>query len=201
MVDDFADRLTAGHGDLTDTALGGYSLLRVDRVTPPTLEPFDKVRQAVEAAWRLDKLTAAAKARADKLLGELKAGRPLDDVAAEMKLAPKTSSPFTRFEQSGDTPLPGSLAAPLFRAKIGDPVSGATSVGFAVGVLDKIEPSNPDADKEGLDALRSELRTAVAGDLLAQYTRALRKLYPVSIDNGAVDRFFEQGAGYGGGRG
>ena len=180
--------------DLVETAAGGYFVLRVDRVVPPALEPFDRVRERVAAAWRFDRLNAAARERADKLLGEVKAGRGIDTAAREMGLAVKTSSPFTRFDQGGDTPLPASLAATLFRAKRGEAALGATEKGFAVAVLERIEPSNPSADKDGFDEIRNQVRGAMASDLLSEYTSALRGIYPVTVNSGALQRLFDEGA-------
>ena len=180
--------------DLIETSEGGYFLLRVDRVTPPALEPFDRVRDRVTAAWRFDRLNAAAKERADKLLGEVKAGRGLDTAAREIGLSVKTSSPFTRFDRGRGTPLPSSLAAALFRAKPGEAALGATEKGFAVAVLDRIEPANPSADNDGFDEIRNQVRGAMASDLLSQYTDALRGVYPVTVNSGALQRLFDEGA-------
>ena len=164
--------------DLVDTSSGGYFIVRVDRVVPPALEPFDKVRKEVAAAWRFDRLNAAAKRRAEKLLGEVKSGRSFDTAAREFGLTVKTSSPFTRFEQGGDTALPSSLAAELFSAKQGEVALGATEAGYAVAVLDRVEPASPSSDKEEFDEIRNEVKAAMAGDLLSQYTTALRGIYP-----------------------
>ncbi len=180
--------------DLIETSEGGYFLARVDRVTPPALEPFDRVRGRVAAAWRFDRLNAAAKGRADKLLGEVKAGRGLDTAAREIGLSVKTSSPFTRFDRGRSTPLPASLAAALFRAKPGEAALGATEKGFAVAVLDRIEPANPSADNDGFDEIRNQVRVAMASDLLSQYTDALRGVYPVTVNSGALQRLFDEGA-------
>jgi len=180
--------------DLVDTSSGGYFIVRVDRVVPPALEPFDKVRKEVAAAWRFDRLNAAAKRRAEKLLGEVKSGRSFDTAAREFGLTVKTSSPFTRFEQGGDTALPSSLAAELFSAKQGEVALGATETGYAVAVLDRVEPANPSSDKEEFDEIRNEVKAAMAGDLLSQYTTALRGIYPVSVNSGALERLFDEGA-------
>lgn len=180
--------------DLIDTALGGYFIVRVDRVVPPALEPFDKVRKEVAAAWRRDRLNAAAKRKAEKLLGEVKSGRGFDTAARELKLTVKTSSPFTRFDQSGDVPLPSSLAAELFRAKQGQAALGATGAGYAVAVMHRVEPANVLSDKDAFDEMRGEVAAAMGADLLSQYTAALREVYPVSVNAGALERLFDEGA-------
>ena len=106
----------------------------------------------------------------------------------------KTSSPFTRFDQRGDTPLPSSLAAQLFRAKQGQAALGATEAGFAVAVLHRVEPASPSSDKGAFDEMRGEVAAAMGADLLSQYTGALRAIYPVSVNSGALDRLFDEGA-------
>lgn len=180
--------------DLVETSLGGYFIVRVDRVVPPALEPFDRVRKEVAAAWRFDRLNEAARKRAERLLSEVKSGRSFDTAAREFGLTIKTSSAFTRFDQGGDTPLPPSLAAALFKAKQGEAALGATEAGYAVAILDRIEPANPSSDKDGFDRVREEVMNAMGSDLLSQYTTALREVYPVSVDSGALERLFDEGA-------
>ena len=176
--------------DLTETTLGGYFIVRVDRIDPPALEPFDKVRKQVETAWRNDTLANAAKDRAKKLLDDVRGGRTLEDAAVEMKLTVATTPAFTRFDQGEKPALPGALATELFRVKPGEAVGAPTVSGYAVAVLHKVEPANPTAEAKTFDGLRTELKTSIAGDLLEQYTRSLRRVYPVSIDSGALDRIF-----------
>lgn len=177
--------------DLTETPLGGYFIVRVDRIDPPALEPFDKVRKRVRTAWRNDRLANAAKDRANRILDQVRAGRALDDAAKEMKLAVATTPSFTRFDQGEKPALPGALATELFRVKPGEAVGAPTRSGYAVAVLHRIEPADPKAGSQTFDGLRAELKTSIAADLLAQYTRSLRRIYPVNIDSGALDRLFE----------
>ena len=179
--------------DLTETPDGGYFIVRVDRVDPPALEPFDKVRKDVEAAWRNDTLANAARERANKLLEELRAGRSLDTVAAEAGLSVARTSAFTRYDQSESPRLPGALVAELFRVKLGEAVDGPAADGHTVAVLHRIEPAAAKAEDPAFDALSAELTEAIAADVLEQYTRSLRRLYPVRIDTAALDRLFDEG--------
>ena len=179
--------------DLIETSLGGYFLVRVDRVVPPTLEPFDRVRDRVAAAWRFERLSAAAKRRAEKLLGEVEAGRNLDTAAREIGLTAKTSSPFTRFDQGGDTPLPrrspptcsgpNRAKRPSVRPKAGLPSpSSIGSNGKPLGRQGRVE------------GIGNEVKGAMTRDLLSQYTNALRRIYPVTVNSGALGRLFDEGA-------
>lgn len=179
-------------GELTETADGGYFILRVDRVAPAALEPFDKVREKVAAAWKRDKRAEAARLRAEKLLAELRAGRTLEDAAEEAGLAVATTASFTRFDQGEDPGLPGELVAELFRLKPGEAAAAAATSAHVVAVLHEIRPAAPGAADIGLDELRARLKASMAADLTVQYTRSLRRLYPVRIDTAALDRLFDE---------
>ena len=61
-------------------------------------------------------------------------------------------------------------------------------------MLDRIEPANPSADNDGFDEIRNQVRVAMASDLLSQYTDALRGVYPVTVNSGALQRLFDEGA-------
>ncbi len=179
--------------DLTETSQGGHFILRVDRVDPPALEPFDKVRKDVETAWRNDKLANAASERAKKLLEEVRAGRTLEDVAADARLTVAVTPAFTRYDQGENPALPSALATELFGAKLGEAMGGPTGDGYAIAVLHKIEPATAKAGDPAFDSLGAELRNAIAADLLDQYTRSLRRIYAVSVDSAALDRLFDGG--------
>lgn len=179
-------------GELTETADGGYFILRVDRAAPAALEPFDKIREKVAAAWRRDKRAEAARLRAEKLLAELRGGRSLDAAAEEAGLAVASTSPFTRFDQGEDPGLPGELVAELFRLKPGEAAAAAGASAHIVAVLHEIRPAAPDAADIGFDDLRARLKASMAADLTEQYTRSLRRIYPVRIDTAALDRLFDE---------
>ena len=179
-------------GELTETADGGYFILRVDRAAPAALEPLDKVREKVAAAWKRGKRAEAARRRAEKLLAELRGGRSLEDAAEEAGLAVAATEPFTRFERGEDPGLPGELVAELFRLKPGEAAASAAAAAHVVAVLHEIRPAMPDAADIGLDELRARIKASMAADLTEQYTRSLRRIYPVSIDTAALDRLFDE---------
>lgn len=179
-------------GELTETADGGYFILRVDRAAPAALEPLDKVREKVAAAWKRGKRAEAARRRAEKLLAELRGGRSLEDAAEEAGLAVAATGPFTRFERGEDPALPGELVAELFRLKPGEAAAAAAAAAHIVAVLHEIRPASPDVADIGIDELRAQIKASMAADLTEQYTRSLRRIYPVSIDTAALDRLFDE---------
>jgi len=59
--------------------------------------------------------------------------------------------------------------------------------GFAIGRLKEIKPVTPSDASADAAQMSRELTLAVAQDLLSQYTAALRRTYPVTINRAAVD--------------
>lgn len=68
------------------TVDGGYVWYEVREVKPARDRTFEEARADVEARWRADEARKRLDARADALLGQLKAGKPFDQTAAAEKL-------------------------------------------------------------------------------------------------------------------
>ena len=149
-----------------------------------------KVKERVVAGWKTDARTKKAGEVAQTMVDELKAGKPISDVAAAHKAQLSTSPAFTRSNQGGENTLSGSLVAALFKAAPGTPVAAPGPDFYSVGVVGQVIAADPAQDAEGLKALKTELSQAVSGDLSDGLTEALRARLSVSIDRDAVDKAF-----------
>ena len=114
-------------------------------------------------------------------------------MADEARLTVSKTPAFTRYDRDEGLALPAALRESLFGAKPGEAVGGPTENGFAIAVLDGIEPAAPSPSDAEYRDLGAQLKDALAADLLAQYTRALRRDYPVRVDAAALDRLFDEG--------
>ncbi len=172
---------------LIETQGGGYFVLRVDKVIPPTVRPLDEVRDKVAAAWRTEKREAEGRARAHKLLERAKGGEPLDKIAKEMGLKTETTPPFNRFSDDPTGPLPPTLVGPLFKVNVGQVAMAQYDGGFALARLTDVKPAaSPDAAADAVP-LEKELTQGMQRDLLAEMNQALRGQYDVTINHDAVD--------------
>lgn len=180
-------------GNLVDTADGGYFILRVDRIEAPTLRPFDTVRHKVVAAWKRARRDDASRDQAKKLVARVEGGETLATAAAHFGMKVTASKPFTRFDGAARPLVSAALSAELFKVKMGATVMAPTANGYAVGRVKDIQPAYPAADKKGFDEVRDGLRAGISADVLSQYGAALRRRHPVSVDQGALDRLFNEG--------
>lgn len=182
--------------NLVETAEGGYFMVRVDDVIEAAKRPLDQVRAEVETAWKIEKLNDTARKTAEEIRDAAKSGTPLSEAGRKHNLLVEGGKPVSRFGTGTDTVIPRPLLPELFKAKTGDIVMGQTADGYAVAVLTEIENNPPPADDGDFKRLQETLDGAIANDVLSEYTRALRKEYPVSINQSGLNAFFS-GQGYG----
>lgn len=182
--------------DLLEAADGGYFMLRVDEVIEAAKRPLDQVRTEVETAWKTDKLNEIARKTAEDIRDAAKGGTPLSEAGKKHKLLVQNSRQVSRFGTDTDTTIPRALLPELFKAKTGGIVMQQTTDGFAVARLKDIQNNPPNADDGDFKRLQETLTSAIANDVLSEYTRALRNEYSVSINQAGLDAYFS-GQGYG----
>ena len=56
-----------------------------------------------------------------------------------------------------------------------------------VAQLTTIEPGDPSKDQAGFKRLSQELGQVMQGDVLGEYDQALRRTYPVEVDQSNLD--------------
>ena len=176
--------------DLLETAGGGYFMVRVDDIVEAARRPLDQVREQVAAAWKTDWLNNRARTAAEEIRDAAKGGKPFGVIASERNLKVETSEPVSRFTSRGDSSVPPSVIEPLFNAKVSDIVMGPTEDGYAVVRLKNVQAATADTNDGDLAQLEETLASAIANDVLQEYTRALRDEYAVTVNRAALDQYF-----------
>ena len=176
---------------LIETSAGGYFVVRVDGIRPPATRPFDEVRDQVLADWRRERATEQAREMADGIRDDIRAGRGFHEIAAEHGLATATPGPFRRDEVDPSHMLTRQVAASAFTIGRGDvTVAPDRDGGFhVVKVEEIIQPDLATANDDD-DQRREDLSQVIQGELLAQYSQALRQKYGVEIREDLVRTLF-----------
>ena len=177
---------TVAEGDfpeLVELADGGVVALRLDGVTPPALQPFDTVRDAVESGWRAERTQELVLARAAELQAEI--GPETDFTALE--LTPQTGAGLSRSTFIDGTP-------PDFIAQVFEMAPGETRVvdNGTDALLVRLDGvSAPDTEDPTTQAQRAEIANqAVAGianDLYAAFANAVQARTDISINQSAIN--------------
>jgi peptidyl-prolyl cis-trans isomerase D len=166
---------------------GAIFVLRLDKITPPSVRPLTEVKAKAIADWQDEKRQQMAAKEADTLAAAVKPGTDLASFAATKGLKAVTSPPFQRqADAAGVAPV---LVEKLFAAKPGGVVTASDGTASYVAELTRIVEPQTSA-KNATTALSREISGAIRADLEEEYARALRARYPVEIHHETLDRLF-----------
>jgi peptidyl-prolyl cis-trans isomerase D len=73
---------------------GGFVLLRPAEIIPAAVPPLEEVRPRIEADLRVERAREQARTEAETILGELRAGKTLDEIAGERQLTVEETGAF-----------------------------------------------------------------------------------------------------------
>jgi peptidyl-prolyl cis-trans isomerase D len=170
---------------LSELGDDGYFLVRVDGVTPAGTKSLADARADAVRLWQDAQRRKELEKIAAQMADAANAGRSLKELAANKKLVVTTTTPLLR---TGGANLSPALIAKLFEAKPGQAVSAASGGGFAVAQLKDIVPADPAKDKAALDTLSHRLAQQLQSEFLGDFSRALRRRFPVEVNQANFDR-------------
>lgn len=184
---------TAPEGEpslLEETEDGRYYVFRVDAIEAERPLELAEARDRILAAWRAEQQRRAAEALAETLLERLRSGEAFETVAATPGVRRERVGPVRRSDDGARSGLGGDPIRAAFAREEGEllPEVAELPTGAAVVRVAEVRPA-PEPDEAALAAIERELREAWEGDLLAQLEAALRRRYPVEIDQGALAAF------------
>ncbi len=173
---------------LVEATEGGYFVIRVDAITPPTTLAYDAVKDRVRADWLTEERRKRTDEAAQAFLDKAKAGE-LAAVAAADNVAVDTTLPFTRNGLGLGTAFPAQLVGQMFANEVGGYALAPHASGSTiVARLKEIIAANPVSAIEAVEKIRTDVQGDVTEEMLAAYQEALRTTYGIQLN----DRAFEQ---------
>lgn len=167
---------------------GGIFAMRLDKVVEPTVQPLDKVKDAVATGWAEDATLKALRAQAEATVKALQGGASFDDEG----LIPETVKGVTRQGFHADTPA-GFVNAVFGMEKAGDVTTLDGDAQLFILRLDKITPPDdtPDASDGNLAQIRDTVRSSAANDIAQDLYVALlenvRRRAGITLNQQAID--------------
>lgn len=171
---------------VTEAGTDAYFAVHVNKVTPSALRPLDEVRAQVADAWKAAQREAKARETAEAMAGRLQGGEDIAKIAGELGVEVKTTEPFTR-QPTAEAPLPRSVVAGLFKAKVGETAVGRGDGGYVVARLHEVQPANPAADPDGVAAVERALTAALRNDIQGQYAATLHDDFSVTVNRQVLE--------------
>jgi len=169
--------------DVIATHDGGYVWFEVTSIEAARQKSFEEVKTAVAAALHDEAAQKALAAKADDIVEKLRAGKPLDDAAQELKLDVKRATDVKRAQRPEFT---SKTIVEFFDV----PAHGAGSVTIDGGRLIFVvkDATTPAFDPASMEAqlINQQLKPALLNDLIEQYVGGLEKSLNVEINQHAL---------------
>ncbi|MHB8679311.1 MAG: SurA N-terminal domain-containing protein [Rudaea sp.] len=159
-------------------------VVHVDQHVKPEPKPLDEVREQIRATLAEQQTAKAAKERADTLFARLQKGEALDQVAADLKLAPVEEKGIGRNAANLEKPLIDAVFA------LPPPAAGKTEPGmvalngdvYALFQLDAVKDGDPSKlDARTREAALNQLRQGLGYEAVRGFVDSLRKAAKIEI--------------------
>lgn len=166
----------------------GYLFYEVDAVTPARERTLDEVRDRVAADWTAQETSSLLAARAAEIEKQVADGKALAEIATELGLEAQTRFGVKRDADDGDLGRTG-VAAVFGVAKGGTGVTAADEgeAQIVFRVVDVAQPIDAGADAIPQEE-RDRLASGLSDDLLEQLVSRLQTVYPVTVNQSAIDQ-------------
>lgn len=174
---------------------GGYFIVKVTGITPPTPKPIETVRPEIAKLWERQTKLAEAGKIAEKAAADIGSGSYSAAAEADKRMSYGQLGPITRFGESRNLSyiidskrVSPDLLERLFMANVGDVVTAPVLNGHVIARLKEIVPARAEGESAAAPMqISGSVRMAMQQDLLAQFTRAAEDRYPVTVNQQVID--------------
>ncbi len=159
----------------------GHLWYEVAEVVPSRDRELSEVKDAVTADWTAKRTAELLDEKAEVLIADVKAGKPLSEVATADGLITATSAPFTR--NGGIPELSGSAITAAFSGPVGiaAQVPGNNNDRILLVLTNATTPAFMD-ESENVQRARTQLSGALESSLLNQFISQLEQTEGVRIN-------------------
>ena len=167
---------------------GGVLYYNVTGITPSRERTLDEVKDKVEQQWRDDEIAKRLKAKTDEMVGKLKSGGTLAQLATDAGLQVQKQADLQRGKPAGF--LPAKLVEAVFSTPKDVP---AVSDGkqaterYVFRVTDVVDPKLDAASAEG-KAIATSLANSYSDDITGGYIARLESEFGVDINTSLVNQ-------------
>ncbi|MEZ5691623.1 MAG: SurA N-terminal domain-containing protein [Rickettsiales bacterium] len=171
---------------------GDNYILRVDEVTPAYIQPIEKIKNKATEMWKDKEREIRLHKLAKEVESNFKDNNKRNQEIEKYNLGYKKISIAT----NGNDPdlLPQYVVNDLFIKESGESSNifqRGDNHNYVIAVIDEIIPAkldkNDDGLKKTLEKIKQEYKASMQNEVVEQYLLHLRKKYPVSINEAALN--------------
>ena len=172
--------------DPLQLAGGGYLWFDVAAITPSRDRTLEEVKDKVEASWRADQIAKRLQAKSDEMVGKLKAGTSLDQLATEAALKVVTATDLQRGKPGGFAPA--KLVEAAFKTPKDVPASAEGDQETTRFVFRVTEVTDPPLDPIAGKQLVTLLQNSYSDDIVGAYVSQLENDLGVTFNQQALNQ-------------
>jgi len=165
---------------------GGYLWFDVTGITPSRERSLDEVKDQVATRWRDDEVAKRLQTKTDDILGKLKAGTALAQLATESGLKVETATDLQRGKPGGFAPA--KLVEAAFKTPKDVPATAEgdqETVRYIFRVTDVTDPKL-DPGSEAAKQVSAKLQSSYADDIVGAYVTRLETDLGVTMNQQAI---------------
>jgi peptidyl-prolyl cis-trans isomerase D len=177
--------VVGGENDALQLPAGGYVWYDVVNITPSRERRLDEVKDRVEARFREDEITKRLDTKTGELVGKLRSGASLADVAASEGLKVEIKSGLKR---EGGTQVPPRVATEVFRLakdQVGS-AEGQNPTERVIFRVTDVKVAPFEANSAATSKMMDQLKGAYNEDILNQYVTRLENDIGTDINQNAL---------------
>jgi peptidyl-prolyl cis-trans isomerase D len=165
---------------------GGYLWCDVTGITPARDRTLAEVKDKVETRWRDDEIGKRLQAKADDMVGKLKAGTALDQLATESGLKVVTATDLQRGKPGGFAPA--KLVVAAFKTPKDVPASAEGDQETARFVFRVTGVVDPALDPALSKTIATSLLSSYSDDIIGAYVTRLESDFGVSLNQQSLNQ-------------
>ena len=165
---------------------GGYLWYDVTGITPARDRTLAEVKDKVEARWRDDEIGKRLQAKADDMVGKLKVGTALDQLATESGLKVVTATDLQRGKPGGFAPA--KLVEAAFKTPKDVPASAEGDQETARFVFRVTRVVDPALDPALSKTIATSLLSSYSDDIIGAYVTRLENDFGVSLNQQSLNQ-------------
>ncbi|MBC6444114.1 MAG: peptidyl-prolyl cis-trans isomerase [Alphaproteobacteria bacterium GM202ARS2] len=174
--------------DVIETEVG-FFVVRVDDETLPRQKTFKEARKDIIEVLTQEKKSAILRERIEDIKGQLNKKASLASIAKKLSLKVVPIKPFTR-SNFVEEEVPAAMVDALFAAERGEAVAVEVDGGsYMVALLRDIIETPKEGDD--VETLRESIKQSLRQDLVSQYARYLRLIYPIDINERSIQELLD----------
>ncbi len=182
---------------IMDDKDGHYVIVRTDEVTPSAVQPFDKVKDKIVAAWKTQEQAKHASTEAGNVAKALRDGKAPSSFAAQTGMDVRVSKPVSLLGDK-DPALPENVLPQIMHLKKGEVTIVPLQDKQLVLRLAEIVDMGQAEMKTAQPKLGTEIDHDLSNELSDQYLSYLKKIHPVSVNRDVLDTMEQSSSQQGG---